>query len=104
ESGERVRSAITNSGFVFPQHRLTVNLAPADVRKEGPAYDLPIALGVMAATRQVLADLEQALVVGELGLDGAVRHVNGVLPMAAMAAEQGYTQLFVPEIDAPEAA
>lgn len=104
ESGERVRSAITNSGFVFPQHRLTVNLAPADVRKEGPAYDLPIALGVMAATRQVLADLDRALVVGELGLDGAVRHVNGVLPMAAMAAEQGYEQLFVPEIDAPEAA
>jgi magnesium chelatase family protein len=104
ESGERVRSAITNSGYVFPQHRLTVNLAPADVRKEGPAYDLPIALGVMAATRQVLAELDGALVVGELGLDGAVRHVNGVLPMAAMAAEQGYKQLFVPEIDAPEAA
>jgi magnesium chelatase family protein len=104
ESGERVRSAITNSGYVFPQQRLTVNLAPADVRKEGPAYDLPIALGVMTATRQVLTEIEDALVVGELGLDGGVRHINGVLPMAAMAAAQGYKRLFVPEIDAPEAA
>lgn len=71
ESGERVRSAIGNSGFFFPQNRLTVNLAPADLRKEGPAYDLPIALGVMAASRQLLADLEDALIVGELGLGGA---------------------------------
>lgn len=104
ESGERVRSAIGNSGFVYPQHRLTVNLAPADLRKEGPAYDLPIALGIMVATRQVLADLEDALVVGELGLDGTVRHVNGVLSMPAMAAEQGFKRLFVPQADAPEAA
>jgi magnesium chelatase family protein len=104
ESGERVRSAITNSGFVYPQHRLTVNLAPADVRKEGPAYDLPIALGIMMATRQVLADVSDTLVVGELGLDGSVRHVNGVLPMAVMAAEKGYKRLFVPKADAPEAA
>ena len=104
ESGERVRSAIGNSGFFFPQARLTVNLAPADLRKEGPAYDLPIALGVMAASRQLLADLEDALIVGELGLDGEVRHVNGVLPMAAMAQAQGYKRLFVPAGDAPEAA
>lgn len=104
ESGERVRSAIGNSGFIFPQQRLTVNLAPAHVRKEGPAYDLPIALGVMCATRQVLAELEDALVVGELGLDGGVRHINGVLSMAAMAAERGFRRLFVPCRDAPEAA
>lgn len=104
ESGERVRSAIGNSGFHFPQHRLTVNLAPADLRKEGPAYDLPIALGIIAATRQILTELEDALIVGELGLDGTVRHVNGVLPMAAMAGEAGYRRLFVPECDAPEAA
>lgn len=104
ESGERVRSAIGNSGFVFPQHRLTVNLAPADIRKEGPAYDLPIALGILAATRQFFAELDDALVVGELGLDGSVRHVNGVLPMAAMAQSAGYRRLFVPESDAPEAA
>jgi magnesium chelatase family protein len=104
ESGERVRSAITNSGFYFPQHRLTVNLAPADVRKEGPAYDLPIALGILAATRQLPAELDDALVVGELGLDGSVRHINGVLPMAAMAKSHGYQRMFVPSVDAPEAA
>ncbi len=104
ESGERVRAAITNSGYIFPQQRLTVNLAPADVRKEGPAYDLPIALGVLAATRQVWTELDDALVVGELGLDGDVRHVNGILPIAAMAKERGYARLFVPQPDAPEAA
>ena len=81
-----------------------VNLAPADIRKEGPAYDLPIALGVMAASRQLLADLEDALIVGELGLDGDVRHVDGVLPMAAVAQEKGFKRLFVPVSDAPEAA
>lgn len=104
ESGERVRSAISNSGFFFPQARLTVNLAPADLRKEGPAYDLPIALGVLAASRQLLAELEDGLIVGELGLDGTVRHINGVLPMAAMAQERGFKRLFVPVSDAPEAA
>ena len=104
ESSERVRAAITNSGFFFPQHRLTVNLAPADLRKEGPAYDLPIAVGILTATRQVPAGLDDALIVGELGLDGSVRHVNGVLPMATRASEVGYKRLFVPAIDAPEAA
>ncbi len=104
ESGERVRSAIANSGFFFPQHRLTVNLAPADLRKEGPAYDLPIALGIMAATRQVLAELDDALIVGELGLDGSVRPINGALSMAAMAQKSGYKRLFVPQPNAPEAA
>jgi len=104
ESSERVRAAITNSGFFFPQHRLTVNLAPADLRKEGPAYDLPIAVGILAATRQLTADLDEALILGELSLDGGVRHVNGVLPMASMAKAAGYRQLFVPTSDAPEAA
>ncbi|MBP7962999.1 MAG: ATP-binding protein, partial [Caldilineaceae bacterium] len=104
ESGERVRSAITNSGFYYPAHRLTVNLAPADLRKEGPAYDLPIALGILAATHQVLADMGDLLVVGELGLDGSVRHINGVLPMASMAQEEGFKRLFVPAADALEAA
>ncbi len=104
ESGERVRSAITNSGFYYPAHRLTVNLAPADLRKEGPAYDLPIALGILAATHQVLADMSDLLVVGELGLDGSVRHINGVLPMASMALDEGFKRLFVPAADALEAA
>jgi len=104
ESGERVRAAITNSGFFFPQHRLTINLAPADLRKEGPAYDLPIAVGLLCATRQIMADLDDALILGELSLDGGVRHVNGVLPMASMAKAAGYRRLFVPASDAPEAA
>lgn len=104
ESGERVRAALSNSGFFFPQHRLTINLAPADLRKEGPAYDLPIAVGILAATRQLLANVDDALILGELSLDGSVRHVNGVLPMASMAKTAGYRRLFVPAIDAPEAA
>ncbi|HRW10525.1 MAG TPA: magnesium chelatase domain-containing protein [Caldilineaceae bacterium] len=104
ESGERVRAAITNSGFFFPQHRLTINLAPADLRKEGPSYDLPIAVGLLCATRQLMADLDDALILGELSLDGGVRHVNGVLPMASMAKAAGYRRLFVPASDAPEAA
>ena len=104
ESSERVRAAVSNSGFFFPQHRLTVNLAPADLRKEGPAYDLPIAVGVLAATRQITADLDDALIVGELSLDGSVRHINGVLSMASLAQQRGFRSLFVPASDAPEAA
>ncbi len=105
ESRERVQAAIRNSGFYFPQKRLTVNLAPAALRKEGPAYDLPIALGVLAAAGQIMPEaFDGALVVGELSLDGAVRHVRGVLPMAALARAQGYRTLFVPEADAREAA
>ncbi|MEP7356226.1 MAG: magnesium chelatase domain-containing protein, partial [Anaerolineales bacterium] len=76
ESRERVQSAIRNSGFYFPMKRLTVNLAPASIRKEGPAYDLPIALGVLAAAGQILPEaVEGTLVMGELSLDGTVRHV-----------------------------
>ncbi len=104
ESGERVRAAISNSGFFFPQHRLTINLAPADLRKEGPAYDLPIAVGILAATRQAPELFEDALIVGELSLDGEVRHVNGLLPMAGMAEKAGYKRMFVPTADAAEAA
>ncbi len=105
ESRERVQAAIRNAGFYFPQKRLTVNLAPASLRKEGPAYDLPIALGVLAAAGQIAPEaFEGALVVGELSLDGNVRHVRGVLPMTALARTQSYRTVFVPEVDAPEAA
>lgn len=104
ESSERVRAAVTNSGYFFPQHRLTINLAPADLRKEGPAYDLPIAVGILVATSQAPGELDDALILGELSLDGSVRHVNGVLPMASMAQQRGYRRLFVPTSDAPEAA
>jgi len=104
ESSERVRAAITNSGFYFPSHRLTINLAPADLRKEGPAYDLPIAVGILAATRQIQDSLDDALILGELSLDGSVRHVKGALPMANAAVQRGYRRLFVPAVDALEAA
>jgi magnesium chelatase family protein len=105
ESRERVQSAIKNSGFFFPRKRVTVNLAPADVRKEGPAYDLPIAVGILAASGQIKPELlEKTLVVGELSLDGTLRHVRGVLPMAALARAQGFQRLIVPEVNAVEAA
>lgn len=105
ESRERVQMAIKNAGLLFPRKRVTVNLAPAAVRKEGPAYDLPIALGVLIATHQLPPNcLEHSLVVGELSLDGSVRHVRGVLPMAAVARQEGFKQVFVPDVDAPEAA
>ncbi|UCC89999.1 MAG: YifB family Mg chelatase-like AAA ATPase, partial [Anaerolineales bacterium] len=103
ESRERVRAAIRNTGLSFPQSRLTINLAPADLRKEGPAYDLPIAVGILLASEQILADLEGAIIMGELSLDGSVRHVSGVLPLAVMARQQGYHTLYVPADDAAEA-
>jgi len=104
ESAERVRAAVKNSGLSFPGKRFTVNLAPADLRKEGPAYDLPIAVGVLVASEQLFPPDKEAMFVGELSLDGSLRHVSGVLPMASLAHEQGYGTLFVPAVDAPEAA
>ncbi len=105
ESRERVQSAIKNSGLIFPRKHVRVNLAPASVRKEGPSYDLPIAVGILAASDQIpLATLTDVLVIGELSLDGSVRHVCGVLPMAAMALEKGFRRVFVPQADAAEAA
>ena len=96
--------AIRNAGFEFPRQRVTVNLAPADLRKEGPAYDLPIALGVLAASRQIADQwLEGVLAVGELSLDGSLRHVRGVLPMAALASRNDFGTMIVPDVDAPEA-
>ena len=105
ESRQRVQAAIKNIGLPYPRRRLVVNLAPATVRKEGPTYDLPIAVGVM-----IYADLlppesiQDALVIGELSLDGTVRHARGVLPMAAVARQEGFKRLFVPKADAAEAA
>jgi magnesium chelatase family protein len=105
ESRERVQSAVKNAGWFYPRKRVTVNLAPASVRKEGPAYDLPIALGVLAASEYLQPEsLHGCLVIGELSLDGGVRHVRGVLPMAAVARQQGFKRIFVPESDATEAA
>lgn len=105
ESAERVRSAILNSGLHFPRNRITVNLAPADLKKVGPAYDLPIALGMLIAAEQISESvLDGAMVVGELALDGAVRHARGVLPMTAFARDHGFRRVFVPAPDANEAA
>ncbi len=105
ESRERVQTAVKNAGLYFPRKRLTVNLAPAAVRKEGPAYDLPIALGVLIASNQLPYDcVEGSMIVGELSLDGSVRHVRGVLPMAAVAHQQGFQRIFTPQADAAEAA
>jgi magnesium chelatase family protein len=103
EAKERVRSAIRNSGLHFPQKRITVNLAPADLRKEGPAYDLPIAVGIVLASEQASADVTRSLFLGELSLDGLVRHAHGILPMVALAREKGCEQVFVPEADLQEA-
>ena len=105
ESRERVQTAIKNAGLHFPRHRIVVNLAPASVRKEGPAYDLPIALGVIILSgRLPLEAVQDAMVIGELSLDGIVRHTRGILSMAAAARANGYKRLVVPEVDAPEAA
>jgi magnesium chelatase family protein len=105
ESRERVQSAIKNAGLPFPRKRVLVNMAPADVRKEGPAYDLPIALGVLVMTGFVPPEaVRDTMVIGELSLDGGVRHVRGVLPMAAIAREHELKRFFAPEVDAPEAA
>lgn len=105
ESRERVRAAIKNTGLAFPQRRYVVNLAPADIRKEGPAYDLAIAVGCLAVTDQVpLNKLEKAMFIGELSLDGAVKHVRGILPMAVAAHQAGFERMYVAPEDAAHAA
>src|SRR5262247_3878404 len=105
EGADRIRPAFRNSGFEYPQRRITVNLAPAGVRKEGPHYDLAIALGVLAAAATpALPDLGGWCVLGELGLDGRVHAVRGALPTAAAERAAGVGGLIVPEANAAEAA
>jgi len=105
ESRDRVKSAIRNSGFEFPPHKITVNLAPADVRKAGAAFDLPIALGILAASgvveRRHVADL---VLLGELSLDGSIHGTRGVLPIAAAARRDGLAGILLPATNASEAA
>jgi magnesium chelatase family protein len=103
ESRERVRAAIRNSGCIFPTRRITVNLAPADLKKAGPAYDLPIAIGILLSSEQIYADVSNTLFLGELSLDGSLRHTHGILPMVALAREKGMSDVFVPTDDANEA-
>ncbi len=105
ESVDRVRSALKNSGFVFPRKRVTVNLAPCDVRKEGPSFDLPIALGILKATGQLSGEIpERTAFCGELALDGRVRPISGMLPRAEAAAKAGKKRLVIPKGNAFEAA
>jgi magnesium chelatase family protein len=105
ESRDRVRSAIRNSGFDFPSHRVTVNLAPADVRKVGSSFDLPIALGILAAEGVVeRRDIPDLVVLGELSLDGGIQSARGVLPIAAAARRDGIPGLLIPAANAGEAA
>src|SRR5881398_350597 len=105
EASDRIRAALRNAGFEYPQRRVTVNLAPAGVRKEGPHYDLPIALGILAAgAKPPLPDLAAWCVLGELGLDGRVHGVPGALPIAAAAKRAALGGLIVPAPNAAEAA
>ncbi len=106
ESRERIRAAITNSSFFFPFHKTTINLAPADVRKEGASFDLPIALGILGANGDLgnADNLEKTLSIGELSLDGRVRPVRGALSIALRARENGIKNLLLPEENATEAA
>lgn len=104
ESKERVRAAIRNSGGRIPHGRVTVNLAPADIKKAGPTYDMPIAVGMLLSSHQILSDLDDALLVGEMSLDGVLRHTPGIISMVSVAAERGMKRAFVPAVDAREAA
>lgn len=104
ESAERVRSAILSSGLEFPKHRITINLAPADVRKDGAGFDLPIALGILAASGQVPEHAGRFMALGELSLNGELREVPGVLPLAMLARELAVEALIVPEVCGPQAA
>ena len=105
EGSVRIRGALENSGFKFPLRRITVNLAPADLRKDGAAFDVPIAMGILSGAGLLPAEtLDNALFVGELALDGSVRPVKGVMPMAAFARARAVQRLFVPRDNAAEAA
>ncbi|MBD1855183.1 MULTISPECIES: YifB family Mg chelatase-like AAA ATPase [Leptolyngbya] len=105
ESKERVRTALKNAGFTFPMRRIVINLSPADLRKEGPSFDLPISIGILAATQQIKLDLlEDSLFLGEVLLDGSLRPVAGVLAIAAAAQQLGIKNLIIPADNVREAA
>jgi len=102
EARNRVRSAIKNSGFSFPQSRVTINLSPADIRKEGPIYDLPILIAILRASEQLRCNIDDCAFIGELSLDGLIRHVNGALSMVIRAKKSGIKRVFVPASNALE--
>jgi magnesium chelatase family protein len=103
ESRERVRSAIKNSGASYPPTRVAVNLAPADVQKNGTLFDLPIALAIMVASAEFSFVSEGKLFVGELSLDGSLRYTQGVLPLVMLAKNEGFKQVFIPQANVTEA-
>jgi magnesium chelatase family protein len=105
ESKDRIRAALKNCGYTFPAKRITINLAPADIKKEGSAYDLPMAIGILAAEGSVEKKLlEDYFLIGELSLDGAIKPVRGALPIAMAAKKEHVKGLILPEHNAPEAA
>ncbi|NEN22822.1 YifB family Mg chelatase-like AAA ATPase [Cryomorpha ignava] len=105
ESQQRIEAALSNNGYRIPGKKITINMAPADIRKEGSAYDLPLALGILSASNQIDAkDIEKYLIMGELSLDGGVQPIKGVLPMAIQARDEGFTGFILPEANSKEAA
>src|SRR4051812_35621801 len=105
ESEHRVESAMKTAGYFMPRNKVVVNLAPADIRKEGSAYDLPIALTILQASGQIMAEeLEKYVIMGELALDGELRPIKGVLPIAIQSRKEGYKGLVLPKANAMEAA
>lgn len=105
EAIERVRTSVKNSSYTFPYKRITVNLAPADIRKQGPSYDLPIAIGILSCIEVVKDDLlSSTMIIGELSLNGDIRQVTGILPMVYCAFQAGYKRCIVPYANRQEAA
>ena len=97
-----MRSAIKNSGAKMPEHRITCNLAPADLPKAGPLYDLPIAIGILAVSEQIKLPKKKSLFIGELSLDGRLRRINGILPIMIMAKEKGFEKIYMPKENTSE--
>ncbi|MEE1026430.1 MAG: magnesium chelatase domain-containing protein, partial [Acutalibacteraceae bacterium] len=104
EAGDRVRSAMINNGYIFPFGHTTINLAPADRRKEGTLYDVPIFIAILVAMGQLVGDFSDCAFIGELSLDGELRPINGLLPMAIAAREGGIKHMYVPAQNAAEGA
>ena len=104
ESRDRVFSAIKNNGYAYPDKKVTVNLAPADLKKEGPSYDLPIAIGLLTASNQIEGDFSDTLFFGELSLNGDLRPVRGVLPMVLAAKREGFHKVVLPQANKTEGA
>lgn len=104
ESRERIRSAVKNSGYSYPVKKITINLAPADLKKEGPVFDLALAVGILAASEQISSlKYKDYIILGELSLDGGVRHINGILPTLIAGLESGFTKYIIPKSNANEA-